>query len=324
MNLLLAFVLGISLLVEESFSAKCRLHHKVRKGESLWVIAKKYNLHIRDLLRSNPRLRKMKYVRVGQRICIPYRRVSGRKGYLVYRVKPGDSLRKIAKKFGVDWREIKRVNRLKGNIIRVGQKLKIPRRSRTVRRRHFKNYRREVVYIKYRVRRGDSLIKIAKRFGISWKEIKRVNRLRSDVIRRGQIIRVPVPKTAFEKRYLDKPRIRLSFLPINGSYEKSGRGLDIIAPCGEKIRAVDDGKVIYSGDDLTIYGNMVMVEHKGYISIYAYNMQNLVERGDRVSKGEVIGKVGLKPGSGRCALHFEIRAKDGSVLNPLEYLVKKQ
>jgi len=52
-------------------------------------------------------------------------------------------------------------------------------------------------------------------------------------------------------------------------------------------------------------------------------MKNLVERGERVSKGEVIGKVGVKPGTGRCALHFELRAKDGSVLNPLEYLVKK-
>ncbi len=337
MNLLLVLILGISLLAGEVFAGKCRTYHKVKKGESLWIIARKYDLRVKDLLRANPKLRRAKYLKPGQKVCVPHKKKIVKKkkikkkrkvykGYVIYRVRPGDSLRKIAKKFGVSWREIKRVNNLKSDIIRVGQKLKIPKKAtakRTKRkvRRHYRS--REVVYIKYRVRRGDSLIKIAKRFGVSWKAIKRANNLRSNVIRRGQLLRIPVPKRAFERRYVDKPKIRLSFLPVDGEYRKSPKGLDIFASCGDKIRVVDDGRVIYSGDDLTLYGNMIMVEHTGYISIYAYNMQNLVEQGDRVSKGEVIGKVGIKPGSGRCALHFEIRAKDGSVLNPLEYLGKK-
>jgi len=265
MNLFLVLILGISLLVGEAYSAKCRLYHKVRPGDSLWKIADRYNLYIKDILRANPKLKKSKYLRVGQKVCIPYK--------------------KKAKK------------------------------------RKRKTYKRE--YIIYRVRPGDSLQKIGKKFGVSWKEIKRVNRLRSNVVRRGQLLKIPVPKSAFERRYLDKPRIKLSFLPVDGKYTKVSRGLDIYASCGEKVRAVDSGRVIYSGDDLTPYGNMVIVEHPGYLTIYAYNMQNLVERGDRVSKGEVIAKVGLKPGSGKCALHFEVRTKDGAVLNPLEYLGKK-
>ena len=329
MNLFLVLILGISLFLGEAFAGKCRLYHRVKKGESLWKIADRYNIYIKDILRANPRLRKKKYLRVGQKICIPHRRKSVRKGkrykrsYVIYRVRKGDSLKKIAKKFGVSWKEIKRVNKLRSNVIRVGQKLKIPRK-RIVKRYRRTYRRRDVVYVKYRVRRGDSLIKIAKKFGVSWKEIKRVNALKNNIVRRGQLIKVPVPRTAFERRYLDKPKIALSFLPVEGTYEKSTRGLDIFASCGDKVRAVEGGKVIYSGDDLTNYGNMIMVEHSGYISIYAYNMENLVRRGDRISKGEVIGKVGLKPGSGRCALHFEIRAKDGTVLNPLEYLVKNK
>jgi len=329
MNLFLVLILGISLLVGEAFAGKCRLYHKVKKGESLWTIADRYNIYIKDILRVNPKLKKKKFLLVGQKICIPHKKrvvkksKKYKKSYVIYRVKRGDSLKKIAKKFGVSWKEIKRVNGLRSNVIRVGQKLKIPRKR--VVKRYRKTYRkRDVVYVKYRVRRGDSLIKIAKKFGVSWKEIKRVNGLRSNIVRRGQLIKVPVPKTAFERRYLDKPKISLSFLPVEGSFEKSTRGLDIFAPCGEKVRAVEEGKVIYSGDDLTNYGNMIMVEHSGYISIYAYNMENLVRRGDRISKGEVIGKVGLKPGFGKCALHFEIRAKDGTVLNPLEYLVKNK
>ena len=328
MSPFLALILGISLFVGEAFSGKCRLYHKVRSGESLWKIADRYNLYIKDILRANPKLRKSKYLRVGQRVCIPYKRKSVkrkryRKDYIVYRVRPGDSLRKIAKRFGVSWREIKRFNGLRSNVIRVGQKLKIPRKgvAKSKRRRSYR--RRDVVYVKYRVRKGDSLIKIGKKFGVSWKEIKRVNRLRSNMVRRGQLLRIPVPKSAFERRYLDKPKINLSFLPVEGRFTKVSRGLDIYAPCGEKVRAVESGRVIYSGDDLTPYGNMIIIEHPGYLSIYAYNMRNLVDRGDRVSKGEVIAKVGLKPGFGRCALHFEVRTKDGAVLNPLEYLGKK-
>ncbi len=318
MNLFVVLILGISLLAGEAFSAKCRTYYRVKKGDSLWKIADRYNLYIRDILRANPKLKGKKYLRVGERICIPYKRKKA-KGYIIYRVRPGDTLEKIGKKFGVSWREIKRINGLKSTTIRVGQKLKIPKRAKVRRVKR----RRDVIYITYRVRRGDTLEKIGKRFGVSWREIKRVNGLRSHIIRVGQKLKIPVPRTAFERRFIKKHRIKLTFLPVEGKYKKGAKGIDIYAPCGDEIRVVDDGRVIYSGDDLTIYGNMIIVEHKHYLSIYAYNMQNLVERGERVSKGEVIGKVGVKPGTGRCALHFELRAKDGSVLNPLEYLVKK-
>jgi murein DD-endopeptidase MepM/ murein hydrolase activator NlpD len=324
MSLFVALILGISLLTGEVLAAKCRTYYKVRPGDSLWKIADRYNLYIRDILRANPKLRGKKYLRVGQRICIPYKRRK-RSDYIIYRVRRGDTLEKIGRRFGVSWKEIKRINGLRSDTIRVGQKLKIPKKAYTKKRKRIRRtrVRRDVVYITYRVRRGDTLEKIGRRFGVSWKKIKRVNGLRSDIIRVGQKLKIPVPRTAFERRYLKKHRIRLTFLPAEGRYEKGAKGIDIYAPCGEEVRVVDDGRVIYSGDDLTLYGNMIIVEHRHYLSIYAYNMKNLVERGERVSKGEVIGKVGVKPGTGRCALHFELRAKDGSVLNPLEYLVKR-
>ena len=326
MSLFVAVIFAISLFAGTAEAGKCRTYHKVRKGDSLWKIADRYNMYIKDILRVNPKLKKRKFLRPGERVCIPYkkRKVAKKrtKGYYIYTVKPGDSLKKIAKRFNTTWREIKKVNGLRSNIIRVGQKLKIPKKGRTVKRTRTPT-RKGYVYIKYRVRKGDSLIKIARKFGVSWREIKRVNGMKSTIVRRGQLIKVPVPKKAFEKRYIDKPKIRLSFLPVEGKFEKGARGIDIYADCGEKVKAVEKGRVIYSGDDLATYGNMVIVEHKGFLSIYAYQMQNLVDRGERVKKGEVIGKVGLKPGSGRCAVHFEIRAKDGSVLNPVEYIGKK-
>ncbi len=332
MNLFVVLILSISFFIGTAEAVKCRTYYKVRPGDSPWKIAKKYNLSVKDIEKANPRLKRERFLKVGQRICIPYKkktkRVKRKKRteYITYTVRPGDSLQKIAKRFGVSWKEIKRINGLRSNTIRVGQKLKIPKRVSVAKRkvRKTRTYRkRNVVYIKYRVRKGDSLQKIAKKFGVSWKEIKRANRLRSNLIRVGQILKIPVPRRSFERKFVSKPKIRLAFLPVDGKVKKSTRGVDIYASCGDKVRAVDSGRVIYSGDDLTSYGNTIIVEHPGYLSVYAYNMQNLVDRGDKVSKGEIIGKVGLKPGSGKCALHFEIRSKDGSVLNPLEYLGKK-
>ncbi len=324
MKFFVILLLSISFLAGEVWS-KCRTYHRVKKGESLWIIAKKYGVYVSDLKRANPKLKNRKFIRPGERLCIPYKRRVAKKrteSYIIYTVKPGDSLIKIAKKFGVSWKEIKRINNLKSNVIRAGQKLKIPVKKKYAVKKRYKK-KEKVIYVRYRVRRGDSLIKIAKKFGVSWKAIKRANNLKSDIIRVGQILKIPIPESKFKRRFVKKPNIKLSFLPVEGEFIKRPNGIDILAECGKGVRVIDNGIVVYSGDDLSPYGNMIIVDHKRYLSVYAYNMENLVEKGDRVTKGEIIAKVGLKPGSGRCALHFEIRAKDGSVLNPLDYIGKK-
>ncbi len=305
MSLFLVFLLSISLLGGKALAGKCHLYHRVKPGDSLREIADRYNIHIRDILRVNPGLRGKKYLGVGQRVCIPHERkvreqAVSKRSYFIYRVRPGDSPRKIAKKFGVSWKDIKRVNRLKSDIVREGQIIKVPVPKTASERRYLDKPEIKLSFLPVEGKRE----KVSRGLDIHTSNGEKV-------------------RAVDERRYLDKPEIKLSFLPVEGKYEEVSRGLDIYTSCGEKVRAVDGGRVIYSGDDLTSYGNMVIIEHTGYLSIYAYNMQNLVDMGDRVSKGEVIAKAGPKPGSGRCALHFEIRTKDGAVLNPLEYFVEK-
>ena len=336
MNLLVVLILGISLISGIAEASKCRFHYRVKAGDSLWKIAKKYGVSVKDLRGANPKLRASGYIiKPGDKLCIPVKKkavvnkkaVKKKKRYITYTVKKGDSLWKIARKFGVSQEDIKRANRLRNNKLIVGQKLKIPVKGYTKRtkKKYTKRYRKshEIVYIRYKVRKGDSLIKVAKKFGVDWRTIKKVNRLRGNLIRVGQVLKIPVPKRSFERRYTRKPRINLSFLPVKGTIRKSPNGVDIYAPCGEDIRVIDSGKVVYSGDDLVSYGNTIIVKHKDFISVYAYNDENIVESGESVEKGEVIGKVGVKPGSGKCALHFEIRTKNGSVLDPLEYIGRK-
>jgi lipoprotein NlpD len=96
-------------------------------------------------------------------------------------------------------------------------------------------------------------------------------------------------------------------------------GVDIAAPEGTPIRAVEHGEVIYS-DQLRGYGNMVIIRHSGgIVSVYAHNQVNLVRDGQPVARGEIIARVGS---TGRVTgphLHFEIR-KNNLAQDPMLYL----
>jgi murein DD-endopeptidase MepM/ murein hydrolase activator NlpD len=105
--------------------------------------------------------------------------------------------------------------------------------------------------------------------------------------------------------------------------ERSGRthqGLDICAKKSTKIYAAMAGKVIYSDNKLGNYGNMIIIEHKnGCSTVYAHNAKNLVNKGKRINRGQVIALVGQTGNATGPHLHFEIRKGKESV-NPLFYL----
>ncbi len=103
-----------------------------------------------------------------------------------YRVRRGDSLSKIAQKTGVSVKRIKRLNRMKSSRIRVGSRLKIYSSSKSRKSKHYKKGRART----YRVTRGDSLSKIAKKAGISVRKLKRLNRLKSSKIKAGKRLRL--------------------------------------------------------------------------------------------------------------------------------------
>jgi murein DD-endopeptidase MepM/ murein hydrolase activator NlpD len=96
-------------------------------------------------------------------------------------------------------------------------------------------------------------------------------------------------------------------------------GMDIKAEAGTPILAAAPGVVISSGQERA-YGRIIRIEHeKGFVTIYAHNLENLVEVGDRVSGGTIIGTVGRTGRASGPHLHFEIRYAD-IVYNPLHLL----
>ncbi|MBI2524880.1 MAG: peptidoglycan DD-metalloendopeptidase family protein [Candidatus Rokubacteria bacterium] len=96
-------------------------------------------------------------------------------------------------------------------------------------------------------------------------------------------------------------------------------GIDIRAEVGTPVLAAAPGIVYFSGWQRS-YGRIVRIEHDNdFTSVYAHNLQNFVEAGDRVDAGTVIGTVGRSGRATAYHLHFEIR-HEGLVYNPLYLL----
>jgi lipoprotein NlpD len=96
------------------------------------------------------------------------------------------------------------------------------------------------------------------------------------------------------------------------------KGIDIGGNEGDAVKAAAAGEVVYAGNGLLGYGNLIIVNHnKSYLSAYGHNRTILVKEGQQVSKGQKIAEMG-RAGS-KAMLHFEIR-KDGQPVNPQHYL----
>ncbi|SHK60126.1 LysM peptidoglycan-binding domain-containing protein [Rhodothermus profundi] len=157
-------------------AAPTRVVYTVRRGDALSKIAQKYGVSVRDLKRWNNL--SSNTIRVGQQLVL-YLSEPVTPERIVYRVRRGDTLSEIAQRFGVSVRDLKRWNNLSSNTIRVGQRLTIyPEAGNTQ------------GYTIYHVRPGDTLSEIAQRFGVSVRDLKRWNGLRSSRIYPGQRLKI--------------------------------------------------------------------------------------------------------------------------------------
>lgn len=104
--------------------------------------------------------------------------------------------------------------------------------------------------------------------------------------------------------------------------DTSRKGIDIASKQGTAVFASNNGTVVYSGDGLRGYGELIIIKHNNnLLSAYAHNTKRLVKEGETVKQGHKIATSG-KGTDGKALLHFEIR-KNGQPVNPLNYLPKK-
>lgn len=135
-------------------------------------------------------------------------------------------------------------------------------------------------------------------------------------------------KTAAKKPLATKPQKGLFVWPVQGKilnkFGKQGqkvyKGVEIATPKGTVVKASAPGKVIYSGDAIPGYGNLVILEHSdSFFSVYGYNDKCLVKKDAFVGQGDKIALSGTPPSGQSARLHFEIR-KGKSAVNPILYL----
>ena len=129
----------------------------------------------------------------------------------------------------------------------------------------------------------------------------------------------PSPATKTGKlRWPVRGRVVQGFGPrSDGSHND---GVDIAVPAGTDVLAAEDGVISYSGNEVKAYGNLVLVRHdNGWVTAYANNDKLLVQRGDRVKRGQAIAKAGRTGAAEQPQVHFEVRVGSKPV-DPVAYL----
>ncbi len=120
--------------------------------------------------------------------------------------------------------------------------------------------------------------------------------------------------TAPEFRWPARGRI------IQGFKAGGNDGINISVPAGTSVRAAESGTVVYSGDGLKGYGNLVLIKHpNGFVTAYGNNGELDVKRGETVKRGQVIAKSGDTGNVNSPQLHFELR-KGSTPVDPTSYL----
>lgn len=134
----------------------------------------------------------------------------------------------------------------------------------------------------------------------------------------AKIVNEPVSSSKIQWRWPAKGRMIQGY-SVKGSVNK---GINLAGKKGDPIYSAAEGRVVYAGNGLLGYGNLIIINHnQDFLSAYAHNSRILVTEGANVKKSQKIAEMGSS-GATRVMLHFEIR-KDGKPVNPLKYLPRR-
>lgn len=189
----------------------------------------------------------------------------------------------------------------------------------------------------YRVKPGDTLSQIAKRYGqnvntlVAWNnlpnasqiEVGQVLRVRRHVASRNTATqqRQATAVTPINRLSLQWPTDNASSSIIQRYNGTTSKGIDIAGTQGQQIRSAAAGTVIYVGEEVRGYGKLILISHNDYtITAYAHNDTLLVQKDQKVQAGQVIATMGSSD-SDSVKLHFEVRL-NGKAVDPLPYLTR--
>ena len=158
-------------LVEETIPGDY-LIYTIKKGDNLYSIAKNYNITLEELINFNQQGSTL--LHIGEQLLIPINNQTNNN--IQYVIKPGDTLYNIAKRYNTNVDEIKRINNLNTNMLKIGETILIPGTSN---------------YQTYVIRTNDTLEGIALKYNTTVENIMKANNLLTDDVTVGQIILIP-------------------------------------------------------------------------------------------------------------------------------------
>ena len=229
-----------------------------------------------------------------------------------YTVKAGDTLYAIAWYTGNDYRDIAKWNSLSEPYnIYPGQSLNLQSSERVLKKLRTVN------------NTTGQTSKHKPKMSIDQKDSQAYCNCESDVNNTKGVVSKPkingFPQRVEKWIWPAQGRIELS----NSNGQTTQTGVDIYSNQGSEVVAAASGKVVYAGNALRGYGNLIIIKHtESFLSAYAHSDRILVSEREWVSAGQEIAKMG-DTGTTRVKLHFEIRFR-GKAVEPMKYLSNKQ
>lgn len=254
-------------------------------------------------------------------------------------IKEGDTVYRIANLYQVNARSIIEENGLKAPFkLLVGQILTLPPEK-----------------LFHMVKEGETLYGLAMRYDVDLNTLVKINNMLPPYkLSVGYNLRIPRLGAIANESYEEKQRSVMEVRKESGEVKKervpprsgpnfmwSARGkiisgfgpkvgglrndgINVALPTGTPVRAAENGLVVYSGNELPGYGNLLLIRHsEGWISTYAHNQSLKVERGDLVTKGQIISYSGSTGNVATPQLHFELRLY-GKPVDPITYLARQE
>jgi len=254
---------------------------KVNKGDTVYKIARRYQVSVRSIIKENSLKTPFKLY-VGQLLKLPNEKF--------HIVKEGDTLYSLTRSYEINLNALVRMNNIPPPYqLHVGDRLRIPTVLARISRSH---------------------------------QIKQSKVVQTQRKPEKSVIKVVPTRTGRTFLWAARGPIISDFGSKAGGLHNDG--INLALATGTPVRASENGLVVYSGNELPGYGNLLLIRHTGgWISAYAHNQSLTVERGDLVSRGDIVAYAGSTGNVSSPQLHFELRL-NGKPVNPITYLAQQE
>lgn len=288
--------------------------HVVVAGETLYGIARNYNLPIRALIERNG-LQPPYLLRTGQRLSLP--------ALAVHVVQRGETVYGLSRQFGITTSDLSRANDLTAPYtIQVGQQLVIPKAG-SGGAGAVGNTSIAAAPVAQTMSNAEepaaTPVTSAPVTKPNAQQASKPQAPTASTATRPTPAPLPQPPSS-NSRFIwpVSGKLLSNFGPKAGGLHNDG--INVAVPAGTQVLAAESGVVAYASNEMKGFGNLLLIKHDGgWVTAYAHNAKLLVSRGQTVARGQRIALVGATGAVDSPQLHFELR-KGSQAVDPLSYL----